>query len=92
MNESRRGQILAAGLGLGIGLDLILVYFLGWQVGVPVMFLVLGSAFLLIGSLNQPTLAADEVQHPPPTRTARLNRRAGGLRCRPRPGSRRARS
>ena len=39
-------------LGIGIGLDLILAYFLGWQVGVPVLFLVLGSVFLLIGSLN----------------------------------------
>ena len=52
MNRSRRGQILALGLGLGIGLDLVLAYFLGWQIGVAITFLVLGCVFLVAGSLN----------------------------------------
>jgi len=52
INKSRRGQILAVGLGLVIGLVFIVAYFLGWQVAVPVAFLATGSVLLTIEYLN----------------------------------------
>ena len=50
MNGSRRGQILAAYLGLAVGSGLVLAYFLRWQIGVPVVCLGLGSVLLLYAS------------------------------------------
>jgi hypothetical protein len=46
MKEPRRQQILAAYLGLVVGSELVFAYFLGWQIGVPVACLGLGSALL----------------------------------------------
>jgi hypothetical protein len=51
-NKSRRGQILAVGLGLVIGLVLIVAYFLSWQFAVAIAFLATGIVLLTIEYLN----------------------------------------
>ena len=48
----RRGQLLAACLGLGIGAGLIAIYLLGWPVGVALVCLVLGTTLILIGATS----------------------------------------
>jgi len=52
VNKPGQGQILAACLGIGAGLGLILVYFLGWSAGIPVVFLGLGGTLLFIAFLS----------------------------------------
>jgi hypothetical protein len=46
MKVSRRHQVLAVYIGLVLGSSIVFLYFLRWQIGVPVTFVGVGSAFL----------------------------------------------
>jgi hypothetical protein len=49
---SRRHQVLAAYIGLVLGSSIVFLYVLGWQIGVPVTFVGVGSAFLFYDILR----------------------------------------
>ena len=52
MKVSRRHQVLAVYIGLVLGSSIVFLYFLGWQVGVPVAFIGVGSALLVYDILR----------------------------------------
>jgi hypothetical protein len=52
MTVSRRHQVPVAYIGLVLGSSIVFLYFLGWQIGVPVAFVGVGSALLFYDILR----------------------------------------